>query len=1821
MPALDIYAQADVVTARLRIAPLSAAGNLETTLMEAIRAGANTPHDLADIFGLAPRLVLQVLGDLWRAGRVSVEMQTSYETLSVTTAGLRELEGVTDDGTLGTTATTATSEDVVIERLTGRALPTSASMRRVAYEDRDMIVPATADDRPVSSVSEAELVSALSAGNFGGEADEIGTQRVISAFLQPDMLQVASRRRYVKLRAAAQITATDELTVAVVDDLLSLSERANATRRLQGMVDAQPLSSFAQRLRARATHVPLQAGGVDQVLDELRRHLTTMDACPWDERQQRHDRAAALVNQVAAYAQTRSANEMEVRIVSTTEQHWEVITDLINRAQRQVVIAVPWIRAKGLESARAPLLSALGRGVQVVLVWGIDGHAEGLAGPESGWLDSITAHVYRTGTPGRLIYSRSRSARSHAKLVISDDREMLVTSKNFLSRSNHTEVGVLLSAIGNQESPVIEAGLQYIYDKAPDPRIAFALHRLPGAFGPRDSAPNLRIQIPRLQPALLQEEAPAAFVRVWAAAWSDASEWVQKLLDRPRPTIETVTDLEHRGVVREAVAGAKSRVLIASDKVTETALSQDIASQLIERAAEGVDVTLRYRDAPFGDVPGINDLRAASGTTLNVAHTPSMHAKVVLHDDRSLIGSFNPLSVDANLRKRRSTGEFGVAIDSSAVADAVWTVVTGSPAPLNRQKATDAVTAEPSPANLAQSLLEAGADSSNGPLFALVAEHGFSALLDAWRTFGGELVADVRLAGAGLAVALKEQLDPSPAVTLALDGLMRTGNWGVASLLRPLVPNPHHRPRNCFTLALREGSKSGQALFTALTSGDEFDSAELDALIVADYVHLLLDDNLNSEADSELLFSAPVPSARVEGFVAAAAAYLRRYGPLATTAPARTNMFGTDLPGLWRAAEEACAAFARYDAQSGVGNRLMKHLIDSDGELALLHVALASRDPLAVARWRDEFLQPVDDGKWLDRAVRGPGLPNITDSRRRSFTAHRRKVRLAVAELCSRLEGLESAEAFAWSSEQLGALEELIQQSQKLAGLADQQTPEGGVIVAETRRVLAWSEGAVRPPTARDWRGWAFVQTYLASAAAAEADVPLEAVARDLAADLSFNDAVGELARAGEYEQARRVIEQVAPEGTLERDELTRTVGRHIAEAQDRVTEQLHTLDLACERAGIPAERQGLLDVRPRRCVVEAKLTELVATAEAEIDVRRIHLSARLASTTDLAPGWKDYVQTLIEAGELVLAERALTHRDGVQELPRPKPFFRWSWRDRSAQEIATWFAGAATAPAGVGTRFAPHPDDRAGRAVMEALAALGDNLPNAPQQWVLAVQQLLAPDDEYYRPQFTIADERLVATFRLPYDQRLPLLRWARSDAVTVAIGDAPVPEALLRFPLAATTSAASEALVEISDVLSLIALSDTDRTPTPTERALQFLAVVCSRLDLADIIEPQDMPAGATESARHRLAWLLSILGMSADGRDVDRLSVWSGGHRGVLWSLVNEARKDPARPAGSVIELPDLDALLLHGVEVDLEHDEDILVLGLGLAGGHLVEGCSEAELAALFEDEWRESGRNPDHRVRVSEVVRRLKERAYLGEEGGLLYSCGCLTARAVERVATQEWLAARMNLVDTERFIHQAAYELILEMIRHQEQAEGARLSDAEIADRARQRLAGRLTDNTAFDLVRLCDMVRREYSNPDVDVFCKFANEPLWVQDAGPSIWIECLAYELLNNAIAATSGLPPGQATVWLTIERDPQHECFALLSVRNNGKRLTQEIQDAFRMGRRVHDPARPRNGTGLYRFKTFGESRGVEISLGETDTRETIVRCRVPLAGATE
>jgi len=443
-------------------------------------AGVDTRDDLADIFGLAPRLVDGLLGDLWRAGRISVDLGTEDERVRVTSGAKDELkEAEKGEGAVRSGSQRAHSENLAFERLTGRALP---FFRTEPYpKDRRLVVPRMLDDPPATKLARGDLLEALTAtlDRDGSEADGF---KVDEAYLAPDVLGSTRSRRYVQLRVRVATDPAGDLKIQVVDDDLSLWQRDLATRRLQRLINDEPTSTFVKQLSQGAKREPLEERTLQHVMRDLSGVVSALEICTPAHRQQAHDRATYLARQIEAYANALVLREMDAEVIRTGSRHREIIEKMLEEATRQVVISAPWVMVRGVVGFRDSMLAAVQRGVRITLLWGIVEGPKALEPETLSALDVIHEAGRSAGRGGGLFFSRNRGSRIHAKVVAVDDRQLLVTSKNFLSGSDNDELGLFLEAVPGRPSPVIRRAPSVGDGRGYRP-VRWARHRVARAAG------------------------------------------------------------------------------------------------------------------------------------------------------------------------------------------------------------------------------------------------------------------------------------------------------------------------------------------------------------------------------------------------------------------------------------------------------------------------------------------------------------------------------------------------------------------------------------------------------------------------------------------------------------------------------------------------------------------------------------------------------------------------------------------------------------------------------------------------------------------------------------------------------------------------------------------------------------------------------------------------------------------------------------------------------------------------------------------------------------------------------------------------------------------------------------------------------------------------------------------------------------------------------------------------------------------------------------------------------------------------------------------
>lgn len=673
------------------------------------------------------------------------------------------------------------------------------------------------------------------------------------------------------------------------------------------------------------------------------------------------------------------------------------------------------------------------------------------------------------------------------------------------------------------------------------------------------------------------------------------------------------------------------------------------------------------------------------------------------------------------------------------------------------------------------------------------------------------------------------------------------------------------------------------------------------------------------------------------------------------------------------AVEAAVESLRRYDTHSDSGDAVRDFLFTCDGEMTKLAAALSENDRPGLQRWADAH-SDTNDSRWLTKTVKAANQPPIDDHRRRSFIEKHRAIR-------ETLRTLNAAVAEDMKCQE-GGIQLSPEQTTKIHTLTHLAVPESipgctpeqaatSLTIARLQARLTGDAGAACPAPTASLKSWALpqAQIILLSAAPEGALMAelLEAVCRDLAAGWSGPDAVHHLLTEGEYGLAADAIAQLRAEKRI--DAVTEdSLRQELKAARTRLVDQLdartRALYLRCEQIGLDGaetrwEDAGTLgnrraDAFARWRKIDDELMQEMKRLKKAVEERLTDCRAQLYSE------WITHIEGLIEKEELAAAKLALTpsHFNSKHLLPQPVRLSLWSWRKNSVTEVATWLApdGADVRPKGV-REFTPDPSDPEAAAVVTALRGLADGSHRALADWLAAVQALVAETD--VPPSVQPLDGGAAADFVLPYDVRLPRLRWVGRAPESVTVG-AVSERSALHFSLETNDHRAGIAVVSVSDILSLLGRDAAGRPASRTTRALLFLSTMCSQLPLAQVIAARDTPAEHAVERRMALAWLLHILGFTVTATDLDRLRVLGGGHQVPLWHLIDAAREDPVDGISQLWERPDRDEILHTGLASDLDSEADLLVLSTLLT----MDTEDRVSLATALELVWADAHASPE-----------------------------------------------------------------------------------------------------------------------------------------------------------------------------------------------------------------------------------------------------------------
>ncbi|MEV0899976.1 phospholipase D-like domain-containing protein [Actinoplanes sp. NPDC049802] len=720
---LTVYVPCEAAKIRVRLGYQETLTPVEQVILKAVHAGASTLPTLCAVLGLSRRMALDVVQDLWRTGYL--RLVKAYAGLEVTAdvaqsiadeklAQLRSAESLIDERL------------VMIDKLSGYVMPAS----RPGYDGKPRLaVPVENSPIRIDTAEQADLLRAIERGlaqeeappppeNDGGHVPT-RPRRVLGAY-RAETLTGAGGRRWLPVEIQAAVDPdNDEISVSVIDSLLPETYRVAATAQLTRLVTSRPDDPFVQALRRLLAPGLLAAPTLTRAVKRLADQAAKAVDAPAGQRRRAHRLMADDYRQLRGMIDARVESEVTCEVLNGPE-HLPAIAGVIRSARTQLVIACPWISYKGLQALVPELRTALKNNVRVVLLWGI--RSDSKLDPDVKGLLYDT--VLRTGArtlmefaddeadpaavpdpapTGPWFLAPDTAVRTHAKIVVADDRAALLTSWNMLSRAvPQHETGVRLTAPaaagGNGGSQVIRELLRWARTAIPGyqmSQLMFVTGQDFAPLAPRGTDPE-SVWLPRYPsvpdtPDESDDDAAILAAQMWAGGWRDlAGKMTDQIEGRTHPAASVVIDGEHRRLLWSALRQARERLVITSDQLSGRVVDERMLDALKRAAARGVAITIRYgrpedkerllqpdggalSNTPTATEQALLDLAAQHPMRLRVIRDAN-HAKILVWDDEAVVTSFNFLSFDGAYQAmpaHQQHSEVGVRLSGRAAADGV----------------------------------------------------------------------------------------------------------------------------------------------------------------------------------------------------------------------------------------------------------------------------------------------------------------------------------------------------------------------------------------------------------------------------------------------------------------------------------------------------------------------------------------------------------------------------------------------------------------------------------------------------------------------------------------------------------------------------------------------------------------------------------------------------------------------------------------------------------------------------------------------------------------------------------------------------------------------------------------------------------------------------------------------------------------------------------------------------------------------------------------------------------------------------------------------
>lgn len=701
--AVEIVLPCRLFTVQARLGEPDGLSPVEQVLVRAIGAGLDAIERIEGMLGLPRPMVVDAVYDLWVKGHVVADFRRGRVRLSSSAAAALEAGRLSS---LESAELNLESITLVQELLTGRPLPVMGG-KRPGYKDAH-IVPVQASRFDSTRFTRQDLLDAVARALNRRARAEGRPLGVKEAWVDVNPTESEGEEpRFLTLTVDCRRSGHGErLAFTIIDtDRFDPATSRSIEDGLSRLAERLPDHLFFKRfMELTSPEEPVL--DLENALEKLERGVEKSRDIDPGLLEGRHADLRLLFRQTLQALWRYRGDPVGCSVIHGQVDHRSAIRRMFAEATSQIVLACPFVSPRAMDermnvggqlsaSYWTMIEEALARGVRVFLLWGIN--ADETLSLEMENRRSLLQKAH----PGRFMMSRT-SARTHAKVVVRDAAEALVSSFNFLdpSREGTTEIGILVGGPqGALPAVPVEEVLAWAKEAFPDYDMSQALLTYAEAFQPdveRPSHEDKSAIVPKPVPATMREDSVlwAAAAYAWHQGWQAALAHLESTAFDPKPTGRLVEDGEHRAFLEEALTGARSRIVITSDHLGADVLTGWFLSALESALQRGVRVVLIWRrsdervldssatpEKKLGAVaaryPGRLALMPRRGES---PAGSGNHAKVLVFDDSAIISSFNFLSMTGDYSpgplaaQRRRRSEIGFLVrgrDASKMVEEV----------------------------------------------------------------------------------------------------------------------------------------------------------------------------------------------------------------------------------------------------------------------------------------------------------------------------------------------------------------------------------------------------------------------------------------------------------------------------------------------------------------------------------------------------------------------------------------------------------------------------------------------------------------------------------------------------------------------------------------------------------------------------------------------------------------------------------------------------------------------------------------------------------------------------------------------------------------------------------------------------------------------------------------------------------------------------------------------------------------------------------------------------------------------------------------------